>query len=250
LTAPGASPVRLSSTGADALSKSQIGAGGLNRIDPPQHRMKRNYPIVFWMGAAFAMALALTGATFAVIGIDIVQALRLTARWSFLLFWLAYTGGAIATLFGPTFKPIATRAREFGLAYAAAQLVHLGLVVWLFQVSLRPPLSGRPFAFFVVAIIWTYLLAVFSFGGIAKTLGSRGWRALRIVGVNYILVAFAWDFVPPALHSTADYGVRRLAEYTPFAAMCIVAPLLVLAAAANRRLGMRYSSARLGQVAN
>jgi hypothetical protein len=210
--------------------------------------MKGKDPTVFWMGAAFAIALALTGAVFAVIGIDIVQALRLTARWSFLLFWLAYTGGAIATLLGPAFKPIATRAREFGLAYAAAQLVHLGLVVWLFQVSSRPPLSGKPFAFFVLAIVWTYLLAVFSFGGIAKTLGSRGWRAFRIVGVNYILLAFAWDFVPAAFHSTADYGVRRLADYTPFAAMCIAAPLLVLAAAANRRLG--YSPARLGQVAN
>ena len=216
----------------------------------PPHRMKGKDPTVFWMGAALAIALALTCAVFAVRGIDIVQALRLTARWSFLLFWLAYTGGAIATLFGPAFKPIATRAREFGLAYAAAQLVHLGLVVWLFQVSSRPPLSGKPFAFFVVAIVWTYLLAVFSFGGIAKTLGSRGWRALRIAGINYILLAFASDFVPPAFHSTADYGVRRLAEYTPFAAMCIAAPLLVLAAAANRRLGMRYSPTRLGQVAN
>jgi hypothetical protein len=151
------------------------------------------------MGAAFAIALALTGATFAIIGLDIVQALRLRARWSFLLFWLAYTGGAMVTPFGPSFKPIAMRARELGLAYAGAQLVHLGLVVWLFQVSSH--LSCKPFAFLVVAIVWTYLLAVFSFGGIAKTLGSRGWRALRIVGVNYILLAFAWDFVPAACGS-------------------------------------------------
>jgi hypothetical protein len=212
--------------------------------------MERKDPTVVWMAAAFAIALALTGATFAVIGIDIVQALRITARWSFLLFWLAYTGGAMATLFGPTFKPIATRARELGLAYAAAQAVHLGLVVWLFQVSAKPPLSGKPFVFFMVAVVFTYLLALFSFGGIAKTLGSRGWRALRIVGVNYILLAFAWDFVPAAFHSTADYGVQRLVEYTPFAAMCIAAPLLVLAAAASRRMGIRYSPSRLGHVAN
>ncbi len=212
--------------------------------------MKRKDPTVLWTVAAFGIALALTGATFAVIGIDIVQALRLTARWSFVLFWLAYAGGALATLFGPTFKPIATRAREFGLAYAAAQLVHLGLVVWLFQVASKPPLSGKPFAFFMVAVVFTYLLALFSFGGIAKSLGSRGWRALRIVGINYILLAFAWDFVPAAFHGTADYGVRRLLEYTPFAAMCIAAPILVLVAAASHRHGMRYSPSRLGPVAN
>jgi hypothetical protein len=212
--------------------------------------MKHKDQTVFWMVAAFAIALALTGALFAVKGIDLWQALRLTARWSFLLFWLAYAGGAMATLFGPTFKPIAVRARELGLSYAAAQLVHLGLVIWLFQVSSRPPLTGKVFVFFVVAIVFTYLLALFSFGGIAKSLGSRGWRALRIVGVNYILLAFAWDFVPPAFHSTADYGVSRLVEYTPFAAMCIAAPLLVLAAAANRRLGVRYAPARVEQVAN
>jgi hypothetical protein len=156
----------------------------------------------------------------------------------------------MATLFGPAFKPVATRARELGLAYAAAQLVHLGLVIWLFQVSTNPPLTGRLFVFFVVGIVFTYLLALFSFGGIAKTLGSRGWRALRFVGVNYILLAFASDFVPAAFHSPADYGVGRLVQYTPFAAMCIAAPLLVLAAAANRRLGLRYAPTRVGQVAN
>ena len=112
----------------DTLSKSHITAYGLYGSDSRSCRMRRKDPTVLWMGAAFAVALALTIAVFAVKGIDIVQALRLTARWSFLLFWLAYAGGAMATLFGPTLKPIAAHAREFGLAYAAAQLVHLGLV--------------------------------------------------------------------------------------------------------------------------
>jgi len=208
--------------------------------------MKRKDPIVFWMGAAFAIALALTGATFAVIGIDIVQALRLTARWSFLLFWLAYAGGAMATLFGPTFKPIAMRARELGLAYAAAQLVHLGLVVWLFQVSSHPPLSGKPFDFFATGLAFTYLLAIFSIGRLADALGPNAWRILRITGVNYILFAFSWDFVPGAYRAATAHEAGNLAWYLPFAAMCIAAPILVLVAAANRRLSTRYSRAGLG----
>ena len=81
---------------------------------------------------AFGIALVLAAAVLAIKGVDaksLVIALRLTARWSFLLFWVAYAGGAMATLFGPALEPLARRGREFGLAYAAAQLIHLGLVV-------------------------------------------------------------------------------------------------------------------------
>jgi hypothetical protein len=56
-------------------------------------------------------------------------ALELTARWSFLLFWLAYAGNAVAILFGAQLAA----GREFGLAFASAHLVHIGLVVWLFH---------------------------------------------------------------------------------------------------------------------
>ena len=201
--------------------------------------MKRKSISVLWMGMALGVALGLAAAVLAINGIDtksLVMALRLTARWSFVLFWVAYTGGAMAALFGQALEPLARRGRESGLAYAAAQLIHLGLVVWLFQISSRPPLSRELVVFFIIGIFWTYLLAVFSFGGLSKAFGSRGWRALRIVGLNYILFAFAFDFVPVAIHGNAHYGVRRLVEYAPFAAMSITAPLLVLAAAAHRRL--------------
>ena len=117
---------------------------------------------------AFAVALALAAAVFATRGLDIVKALRMTARWSFLLFWLAYAGGALAALFGPTFGPLAARGRDFGLAYASAQLVHVGLVIWLFQISSSPPLSGGLYYFFVMAVVLTYLLAIFSFGGLSQ----------------------------------------------------------------------------------
>ena len=199
---------------------------------------------------AFAVALGLAAAVFATRGLDIVQALRMTARWSFLLFWLAYTGGALAALFGPTFGPLAARGRDLGLAYASAQLVHVGLVIWLFQISSSPPLSGGLYYFFVLAVVLTYLLAIFSFGGLSKTLGSKGWRALRIVGLNYILLAFARDFVLSSFHGIADHGASHFVSYAPFAAMCIAAPILVLTAAAHRWVGTRYSHARFGPAVN
>jgi hypothetical protein len=157
---------------------------------------------------------------------------------------MAYCGSALGSLFGPAFAPVARRGREFGLAYAAAQSVHLGLVMWLFHISSRPPLSTRLIVFFSVGIFWTYLLAVFSFGNLAGALGPRGWRALRAAGMNYILLAFSFE---PA---DAQFSILRLIEYVPFAAMSIAAPVFVFAASAHRRFGIGYSRARLGPVSN
>jgi len=206
-------------------------------------------PAFLWMGAAFSVALALALCVFAIKGIDhesVVLALRVTARWSFLPFWIAYSGGAMAVLFGPVFKPFAERGREFGLAYAAAQLIHLGLVVWLFQISSRPPLTGLLLVFFSAGLFWTYLLALFSFGGLSKLLGSGGWHTLRVIGLNFIMLAFARDFVPTAMHGAENYGAWRLIQYAPFAALCVAGPLLVLAATARRELGTAYRQTRLG----
>jgi hypothetical protein len=211
--------------------------------------MKRKSTPTFWMAMAFGVALGLAAAVLAINGTDkksLLIALQLTARWSFLLFWMAYAGGAMAALFGPAFEPLARRGRECGLAYAAAMLIHVGLVLWLFLMTFRPPLSGEGLIFFSIGIVWTYLMAIVSFGDLATALGSRGWRTLRFVGINYILLAFTVDFVPATIHGVAHYDVRRLFAYGPFAAMSFAAPFLVLAAAAHRRLGMRYTHARLG----
>jgi hypothetical protein len=213
---------------------------------------KREYSVWFWMGAAFAISLCLAIAVLALRGVNVESlrlGLRLTARWSFVPFWLAYTGSAIAGLFGRTFAPLAKRGREFGLAYAAALLVHLSLVLGLFILTSRPPLAGSGLIFFLTGAFFTYLLAMFSFGGLVKALGSKGWYGLRIVGVNYILYAFARDFLPGAIDASAHYGLGHLLSYVPFAAMTVVAPILVIAAAARRRLE-RWRQVRLAPVIN
>jgi hypothetical protein len=202
-----------------------------------------------WMGAAFFVSLALAAIVLSRDGTSangLLPALQLTARWSFLLFWVAYAGGAVAALFGPALAPLGRRGREFGLAYASAMTVHFSLVIWFFHISAHPPLSGKPFDFFATGLAFTYLLAIFSIGRLADALGPNAWRILRITGVNYILFAFSWDFVPGAYRAATAHEAGNLAWYLPFAAMCIAAPILVLVAAANRRLSTRYSRAGLG----
>lgn len=69
-----------------------------------------------WVKVGFVVAFALAATAFAIFGIGergTTIALRLTARWSFVLFWLAYTGGPMARLFGPRLAGVARRGRGF-----------------------------------------------------------------------------------------------------------------------------------------
>jgi hypothetical protein len=188
-----------------------------------------------WMGAAFGIALAVAALMLVLYGTDtkgIRFALEWTARWSFLLFWLAYAGNAVAVLFAA--GALAGRGRELGLAFAAAHLVHIGLVVWLWRIVARPVLPPGLLWFFALGLFWTYLLAGLSFGG-ARALRPAAWRWIRLLGMNYILIAFGRDFLVPVIHPLpSQYNLGHFLFYVPFLLASIAAPLLVGAAQARR----------------
>ncbi len=174
------------------------------------------------MASAFAVAACLTAAVFAVFGAGergAYIALQVTARWSFLLFWPAYAGGALALLFGPAFRSLKQHARTFGLAFAAAHLVHMALVGWLCWLG-APPLTGV-FVFFSVPLVFVYVLALSSIGWVQHLLGRAGWKILRLVGMNYIAYAFLADF-----WKYPDAGrLEFIAGYIPFIAISLVGAL-------------------------
>jgi hypothetical protein len=197
------------------------------RFRPVEVYSMRSRPAELWIGAALGTSLFLSAIILVVRGADVrgtEVALFATGRVAFLWFWAAYAGGALTTLFGAAFLPLKQRGREFGLAFAAALLVHLALVGWLCWNWRTPPIDV--FIRFGTAAAFTLLLALFSFGNLHAVLGPKGWQLLRIIGMNYILYAFLYDFMQNPLHG----GVRRLVLYLPFAVMAIVAPLLRLAA--------------------
>jgi hypothetical protein len=194
------------------------------------HRRTSELPTATWMVAAFCVALVLTALVLAVFGSGARGtqiALRATARLSFLLFWPAYAGSGLAALLGPTFLPLKRHAREFGLAFASAHVVHLALVGWLTYIGYAPGL--RSFVFFGIAALWTYLLLLFSLSRLQQWVGQRVWWWLRMVGLNYIILAFAKDFmaVPPRM----DLGY--VLYYLPFLALCVVGPVLYWASLAQ-----------------
>jgi hypothetical protein len=185
-----------------------------------------------WMACAFVVAVlaaagVLVGVGTGERGTD--DGLLVTGRISFLLFWPAYAGGALVTLFGPAFQPLKRRGREFGLAFAAAHSVHVALVAWLCWIGATP--ATGVFVFFGIALVCLYLLALGSIARVRRALGSLGWRVLQVFGMNYIAYAFATDF----LKFRHDGGIRFIVAYLPFAALSVVGPALVFAALLRRR---------------
>jgi hypothetical protein len=182
-----------------------------------------------WLGSAFCAALALAVSVVVIRGAPgIGLALQATARLSFLLFWPAYSASALAALFGPAFQPLKQHARELGLAFSAALLVHLGLVgllCWFFQ---APPVGT--FIFFGGAAVCAYLLALFSIPRLHQALGPKYWWLLSNVGMNYLAYAFLKDFWNEPLYG----GIKHVLAYFPFAVLAVAGPMLRLAAFAQR----------------
>jgi hypothetical protein len=201
---------------------------------------RRHDPALVWIIGALAGALVIAGAVLVDYGTGpdgIGQAVRYTARWSFLFFWPSYAAGALAVLFGPVFAGLARRARPLGLAFATALQVHIGLVIWYGVAIGQIPLQGGLLWFFLVALVCADLLALLSFGVGVRTLG-RFWPAALLLATTYILVAFGRDFVLGALDQHVRYW-RYAAEYVPFALLSLIAIPLRLAAFVRLRLGLR-----------
>ena len=181
------------------------------------------------MGAAFCVALALAACILAVMGTGekgTIAALRVTARLSFALFWLAYAGGAVVALFGPTFAFLGRHGRDFGLSFASAYLVHIGLIVWLFHVSTSPPGLTNWFTLAeCIGLVWIYVLAAFSVERLRAALSPNFLRLLYSIGLEYIAFIFFFNFVVIPIQAGAPHPIQ-IFSYLPFSVLIVVGPLL------------------------
>ena len=185
------------------------------------------------MAAAFVAGLAIATAAYvvAVPSQRLAMALRGTARWSFLWFCLATYGGALATLFGPAFRGLARRGRDFGLGFAAAHLVHVALAWWLLDVS-PDPFPRLQLIVFSIGVFWTYILAVISLSGtLSERLGPLRWMIVRTIGIEYIAFAYAFEFGGRIL----DGNRSNALHYFPLFAAAVGGPLLRIGALIKRR---------------
>jgi hypothetical protein len=196
----------------------------------------RSLSVLWWMAAASLVCLLLATIALGVFGTGergTVLALRLTARWCFLLFWFAYAGGALAKLWNVTiFAQLARHGREFGLAFASALAVHVALVLWHYHIATPP---DGAMLFFWVGIFCTYLLALFSLPGVRNALGPRLWHIFLTLALEYIALVFAVDFIFDPLQ--ADGAAKYPLSYVPFLVMLVGGVVLRLAAYARTNLG-------------
>jgi hypothetical protein len=195
------------------------------------------------MGGALLIAFLIGAGTLLYLGIGLkgtYTAIRLTARWSYGFFWLAYTGGPLAVVFGPRFQPVARRGRELGLAFASAHLMHVGLVAYLYHISSTAPIPTSAAIFFGIALGFTYLIALLSIPRLASALPRWLWRAIVIVGMEFIALAFLRDF----LRYPFGHGIARVIFILPFTVLAVAAALLRITAYWMKlRLGLRHSRA-------
>jgi hypothetical protein len=167
---------------------------------------------------AFLAALMLAAVIIAIGGThadNIERALRLTARFSFLLFWCAYAGSSLAAVTG-RLRVLSRHGRHLGLAFAAAHSIHLLLVIWLYQIATGPPLPVPLATFFGIGLFWMYLLALFSIPSASRLLGATTWRSLRLIGLEYIMMAFQRDFIIGTVHAIT---AKQFVNYLPFAVL-------------------------------
>jgi hypothetical protein len=186
-----------------------------------------------WIGLPLCASLVAALGTLAASGAGVAgthAALGATARLAFLFFLPAYAGSAMAQLFGRRFQPLRAHGREFGLAFAAAFLVHGALIVRLCLIGASPGLAT--FELFGPALIFLYLFAALSFVDIAQPplpAVRRVTPSLRLIfaiGMNYIAYAYAVDLVKNPFKG----GLSHFILYAPFGGALALAVGLRLAA--------------------
>ncbi len=120
---------------------------------------------------------------------------RYTARLAFLIFILAFTSAALATLWpSPATHWIRRNRRAIGLSFALVHFVHLGALVAYFAcIGERPGLvtmAGGGAAYVLVAI-----MAATSNDASVRKLGRTVWRRIHLFGSSYIWLIFMNSYV-------------------------------------------------------
>ncbi len=123
--------------------------------------------------------------------------LRLTARTAFLIYLIVFVARPLRQLFETDMTAWVLRERRsFGLAFATVHLVHLALLIYVadtlagFEFRFPNDLVGGGVYLLIV------LMAITSFDGPARALGTQNWRRLHKAGLYVIGIAFVQTVLP------------------------------------------------------
>ena len=178
------------------------------------------------MMAGLTAALVLTGIASALnpeVEAVVSDSLRWTGRLAFFVFLVPWLASPLQRLFPSKLSQRLVRwSRQAGITFGGIQVVHLGLIVWLFQIYEQPGVDAATLVVGGSGIALAIVMLVTSFDGPMRLVGSRIWKGLHRAGLYVCGFIYFFDFlVAPILE---DYD---LVTY---------APLMLLTAAA---IGLR-----------
>jgi hypothetical protein len=184
--------------------------------------MSRTTQGLIAMTAGFAAALALTGIASAtspdVEGL-VSSGLRWTGRLAFLVFLVPWLASPLQKLYPSAISQLLLRwRRQAGIAFGSIQVVHLGLIVGLYQIYEDPGVDAATLVVGGAGILLAMFMLITSFDGPLQLVGSRAWKALHRSGIYVCGFIYFFDFlVAPFL---ADYD---LLAYAPLMVLTAVA---------------------------
>ncbi len=192
--------------------------------DKPLNSPKRNRTAqgLLAMAAGLIAALLLTGLAWvnnAEVEAVVSDSLLWTGRLAFFAFLIPWLASPLHKLFpGELSRSLMRRRRQAGIVFGSIQVIHLGLIVWLFQIYDSPGVDSATLIVGGTGIALAIAMLITSFDGPLKLVGSRAWKALHRAGLYVCGFIYFFDFlVAPFL---ADYD------------LLVYAPLMGLTAAA------------------
>jgi len=154
------------------------------------------------------------------------RAIRVTARFSIVLFLLAFTASAVWRFWPNVWTSWQRRNRRYvGVSFAVSHFTHLGAIAALGRVApaeLAADANAITWIFGGLAYVFIAAMTLTSFDRTAQMLGPRAWTTLHTAGSYYIWLIFANSYVARAV---------QMPEYIPIA--LVVASALVLRIAAR-----------------
>jgi methionine sulfoxide reductase heme-binding subunit len=144
-------------------------------------------------------------------------AARWTARISFPLFIITYAASSLVRLWPSAWHRTVLRDRRWwGLGFAAAHTVHLGVLTYYLYAFGEPPtlttILGGGLAYALM-----FLMALTSTNAAMRTMG-RGWKRLHSAGIHWLWFIFTFTY----------FGRVLAGEDLPYAALALLAAISAL----------------------
>jgi methionine sulfoxide reductase heme-binding subunit len=157
------------------------------------------------------------------------RAIRVTARFSIVLFLLAFTASAAWRFWPNAWTSWQRRNRRYlGVSFAVSHFTHLGAIAALGRLApaeLAADANAITWIFGGLAYVFIAAMTLTSFDRTAKMLQPRAWSLLHTTGSYYVWLIFANSYVSRAL---------LMPEYIPIVMLIMLALVLRIAARVSR----------------